>query len=148
MPSGRTFGLADKIPFHLQLTVCSSSIPATSGPKLKSTPVSASAAGSASISITISLSRQVYVKIKDEAVWKSVVIGQGRVHPLPPPFDSEYINLTSTQSGTTGTAEERDYDPERIENLDGAGEVECRPDIHFGHFDSGRLRVKVLYTTY
>lgn len=74
------------------------------------------------------------------------MIGQGRVHPLPPPFDSEYINLTSTQSGTTGTVEEREYDPERIENLDGAGEVECRPDIHFGHFDSGRLRVKVLYT--
>ncbi|KAE9406220.1 hypothetical protein BT96DRAFT_267038 [Gymnopus androsaceus JB14] len=165
IPSGRTFGLADKIPFHLQLTgpaaslkalysllpvdqvanagssnnsgsliACSSSIPATSGPNPKSTTASASVSGSGSISITISLSRQVYVKIKDEAVWKSVVIGQGRIHPLPPPFDSEYINLTSTQSGTTGTVEEREYDPERIENLDGAGEVECRPDIHFGHF--------------
>jgi len=93
-----------------------------------------------SISITVSLSRQVYLKIKDEAVWKSIIIGEGSIHPLPPPFESEYYVDSNTDIDPSVT---RGYDPDKIENLDGAGEVQCRPDtVHFGHFDSGRLRVK------
>lgn len=57
---------------------------------------------------------------------------------IPPPFDSEHV--------TADPSIAREYDPERIENLDGAGEVQCRPGIQFGNFDSGRLRVKVSFT--
>ncbi|KAJ4491407.1 hypothetical protein C8J55DRAFT_603463 [Lentinula edodes] len=98
MPCGRTFGLANEIPFHIQLTGTASSIQTL---YLFLSPLSASSefrALTSTLTITppeirsianirVTLIRQVCVEVKDQAVRKSFSIGKGRIHPIPPPFE-------------------------------------------------------------
>lgn len=78
------------------------------------------------------------VEVKEQVVWKSYIIGEGRIHPIPPPFDSEFYDGTFVPSPADAD------DPERIENLDGAGEIRCRSDVDIGHFEmKGKVQVKV-----
>lgn len=177
IPSGRTFGLRDEIPFHIQLTGTASSLQALysrlklenvtdsspSSPTLtihSTTSLGAMSSSSDSrgknkqkhefdnnnlISLSVTLHRQVRIEVKEQVVWKSFIIGEGRIHPIPPPFDAEYYAGSERSFVPSPAAED---DPERIENLDGAGRICCHSDIEVGHFNvQGRVQVKVRLST-
>ncbi|KAE9408654.1 hypothetical protein BT96DRAFT_667104 [Gymnopus androsaceus JB14] len=153
IPSGQKFGLADEIPFHIQLTGPVSSLQALySHLRLEhvdndsdvpsDSPVSFTPPASPTlsmrgppldsnnfISLSVTLTRQVCVEIKDQAVWKSTVIGEGRVYPLPPPFESG----DSLSSGF--------MESDKMGFLDGTGDIKCYPDVEIGKFNAGKVKV-------
>lgn len=159
MPSGRTFEIADEIPFHVQLTGTASSIqtlytllsPLSVPSEFRAlTPTLTNQSARDSINsvkendernfvfFSVTLIRQVCVNVKDQAVWKSFSIGKGRIHPIPPPFelavlaDDAFLPPHSQVDHT-----------EKIVNLDAAGEIQCQPDVDIGHFNGGKVQVKV-----
>ncbi|KAJ3996899.1 hypothetical protein F5050DRAFT_1807284 [Lentinula boryana] len=160
IPSGRTFGLADTIPFHTQLTGTSPSIqklytllsPLSASAEYRALQLSQtlsaqSTADSISsidrgkysvvgrsdrdyICFSVTLTRQVCVELKDQVVWKSFNIGKGVLHPIPPPFEL-------AMADNPFFSDSAEDDSKRIVNLDSAGEIQCWPDIHVGHFNVG-----------
>lgn len=161
MPSGRTFGLADEIPFHIQLTGTASSIqtlyrllsPLSASSEFRAlTPTLTNQSTRDSINskysvkenddrnfvfFSVTLIRQVCVEVKDQAVWKSFSIGKGIIHPIPPPF--ELAVLADDAFLPPHSADHT----EKIVNLDAAGEIQCQPDVDIGHFNGGKVQVKV-----
>ncbi|KAH7877993.1 hypothetical protein F5879DRAFT_997125 [Lentinula edodes] len=160
MPSGRTFGLADEIPFHIQLTGTASSIqtlyrllsPLSASSEFRAlTPTLTNQSTRDSINskysvkenddrnfvfFSVTLIRQVCVEVKDQAVWKSFSIGKGIIHPIPPPF--ELAVLADDAFLPPHSADHT----EKIVNLDAAGEIQCQPDVDIGHFNGGKVQVK------
>ncbi|KAJ3865562.1 hypothetical protein EV359DRAFT_80395 [Lentinula novae-zelandiae] len=138
MPSGRTFGIADEIPFHVQLTGTASSIQTLytllSPPSVPSkfralTPTLTNQSARDSINLvkendernfvffSVTLIRQVCVDVKDQAL---AVLADDAF--LPPHSQVDHT--------------------EKIVNLDAAGEIQCQPDVDIGHFNGGKVQVK------
>ncbi|KAJ4483729.1 hypothetical protein J3R30DRAFT_1823005 [Lentinula aciculospora] len=161
IPSERTFGLADEIPFHIQLTgpVLSllelythllteqvddmTSVAPLSSPPSPVSPGQTRVHKSNSkhfISLTVTLNRQVCVDIKDQTVWKNFVIGEGRVHLLPPPFES--VRKAEAACSSCNYNANSGHDLDSVGFLDGAGDIKCSPEVEHGHFDVGRVQVK------
>ncbi|KAF5388842.1 hypothetical protein D9757_005605 [Collybiopsis confluens] len=151
IPSERKFGLADEVPFHIQLTGPAlslqmlyshlrlehvddgSSVLALSPPSPTLTRRHSSPTGNTNhfIALRVSLIRQVCVEVRDQTVWKSFTIGEGRVHPLPPPFESV---IQDSKGGSSSSS--------RIASLDGAGDIKCFSEVDHGYFDAGRVKVQ------
>ncbi|KAF9070773.1 hypothetical protein BDP27DRAFT_1419555 [Rhodocollybia butyracea] len=125
IPSERKYGIKDEIPFHIQLTGPASSLKALyshlllehidngssvvslsppPSPSLTGQPPACTSKSQTFISLRVTLNRQVCVEIKDQVVWKHFGIGEGRVHPLPPPFESvvadEEPQISSSKSSS------------------------------------------------
>ncbi|KAJ3754180.1 hypothetical protein EV360DRAFT_52079 [Lentinula raphanica] len=154
LPAARTFGLADTIPFHTQLTGTAPSIQKLYTLFNQSTTgsISSIASHGSKNSITksdtnndrnyiffgVTITRQVCVEVKDQVVWKSYNIGRGTLFPIPPPFelameDNPFYSADAESVGST----------KRIVNLDAAGEIRCQPDVDVGHFNvGGKVQVK------
>lgn len=170
IPSGNKFSLADEIPFHIQLSGPVSSLQVlyshlrlehvdNENSDAPTSPVSfiplpsptLNRRGSRSspptdhqhlISLSVTLNRQVCVEVKSQVVWKSSVIGEGRVFPLPPPFESVTENLKPSASSSL-----RSTELDKMGFLDGAGDIKCSPDVKFGKFNAGKIKIDVSLTS-
>ncbi|KAJ3922887.1 hypothetical protein F5877DRAFT_32829 [Lentinula edodes] len=126
VPSERKFGLVDKIPFHVQLTGSESSLlklyshllteQSSSSSALPVRPRVFNPDSERFLSLNVTLNRQVCVDVRNQAVWRNFVIGEGRVHPLPPHFEPD----------------------RRTGYLDVVGDIKCSPEVEHGSFDVGR----------
>ncbi|KAJ3716873.1 hypothetical protein C8R42DRAFT_587348 [Lentinula raphanica] len=124
LPAARTFGLADTIPFHTQLTGTATSIQKLYTLFKNSITKSDSINDRNYIFFGVTITRQVCVEVKDQVVWKSYNIGRGTLFPIPPPFELA-------------------MEDNPIVNLDAAGEIRCQPDVDVGHFNvGGKVQVK------
>ncbi|KIK68976.1 hypothetical protein GYMLUDRAFT_629398 [Collybiopsis luxurians FD-317 M1] len=123
IPSERKFGLADEIPFHIQLTGTVPSLKTLySHLRLEHVEDGTSVIALSPPSPTLQK------RVKEQTVWKSFVIGEGRVHPLPPPFESVMEDAKPCVC------------PSKMGSLDGAGDIKCFADVGYGHFDAGRVK--------
>ncbi|KAJ3800242.1 hypothetical protein GGU11DRAFT_424738 [Lentinula aff. detonsa] len=157
IPSDRKFGLADVVPFHIQLTgpmsslqeLCSHLITEQVNDLTSVVPLNSPPAHTLSgitkpnskrfISLTVTLNRQVCVDVKDQAVWRNFVIGEGRVHPNPPSFKSVARKSESASQDMLGSGNGTD---DKMGFLDGPGDIRCSPEVEHGSFDIGKMKVQ------
>ncbi|KAG6860362.1 hypothetical protein C0995_012256 [Termitomyces sp. Mi166 len=129
IPSARVYGLADRIPFHIQLNGPLDALRELLMPQ----PVNAQPRPSwfmhkshercpphTKPTIKVSLVRQSKIEIRGFESWKNETIGQGEVWELPPLI-----------------CESRD-----AVHLDWAGEVQANKDVEVGGFISGNVSVR------
>ncbi|KAF9073477.1 hypothetical protein BDP27DRAFT_280109 [Rhodocollybia butyracea] len=156
IPSERKYGIKDEIPFHIQLTGPASSLKALyshlllehvdngssvvslsppPSPSLTGLPPACTSKSQTFISLRVTLNRQVCVEIKDQVVWKHFAIGEGRVHPLPPPFESVVADEEHQVSSSQSSSETMGF-------LDGAGDIKCSADVKYGDFNVGKVQIK------
>ncbi|KAE9402932.1 hypothetical protein BT96DRAFT_917878 [Gymnopus androsaceus JB14] len=160
IPSKQTFELADKIPFHIQLTGSEPSLQALSShlrlkhvannksdirPETFSPDFFTAPAPPASqlpppdsnnvISLSVTLRRQVCVEVKGQVVFKNCVIGEGQVYPLPPAFES----VTESENPAVSSSLSGCIEPMRF--VDGAGDIKCSPEVEIGNFNAGKVKV-------
>ncbi|KAM6494077.1 hypothetical protein JOM56_010438 [Amanita muscaria] len=140
VPSVRIFGLSDNIPFHIQLNGPISSLhgffPPDALQRVASSDTSLSVPSirpkSAKKrfevqqhSVRVQILRQVVVMDDGRKVWRNSNIGEGVVHPLPPPLYRDRC---------LGTREE---------SLDWEGFVKCNDDVKVGSLSTGLFHVHV-----
>jgi hypothetical protein len=139
LPSVRSFGLSDTIPFHIQIT----------GP-LRSLRLLLSHLSTEKLSgmelnrpkdphvmiISVHILREIYVEVNRQVVWKHCVIGRGILRAIPPQFDCRDGDWCGNNS-----ISEPSLDTEQC--IDWEGHVQCREDVKVGNFDAGKVALKV-----
>ncbi|KAJ7783319.1 hypothetical protein B0H16DRAFT_1496317 [Mycena metata] len=126
IPSIATFCLSQPIPFHIQLCGSRDSLQLFYG----SAPVEAPPPGSkrprrrqyAAI-VRVYVARQVYIEVHGKSSWRTIVVGEGALRPLPP------------------TAYTDDADAREV-SVDWEGEVRCKDDVTCASFSANHLVVK------
>ncbi|KIK69538.1 hypothetical protein GYMLUDRAFT_79671 [Collybiopsis luxurians FD-317 M1] len=130
VPAVRSFGLRDRIPYHIQLSGPIPSLKefyshAQYEPDASSLSFLSPRSRSNNLLLTVSVSlrRQVRVDVKGQSVWKTSLIGSGTLTALPPSIDLDSSLDSSSQEMS----------------LDWEGHIQCREEIHVGHFDAGKI---------
>ncbi|THU98215.1 hypothetical protein K435DRAFT_856854 [Dendrothele bispora CBS 962.96] len=129
LPSVRSFGLSDRIPFHIQVIGPLSSLRTflshLSTRQLVGAELNRPKDPHVMI-MSVLILREVYVEVNRQVVYKHCVVGRGELRAIPPRCDSSSCN---------------DSD-DREEALDWEGEVKCNDCVKVGHFDAGKVAVK------
>ncbi|KAF8190196.1 hypothetical protein K438DRAFT_1592301 [Mycena galopus ATCC 62051] len=118
LPAVEIFGLADTVPFHVQLTGAVSSL-------REFLPASDDGSGGKA-TIVGSLVRQVIVDLDHRTATRSVVIGHAEMSPRPP----------------DAGVDPHTHGDESQASLNWDGQVQCKGDSLVGTFDAGCVRVQ------
>ncbi|KAJ7287785.1 hypothetical protein C8J57DRAFT_1284906 [Mycena rebaudengoi] len=127
VPSVGTHPLAQVIPFHIQLCGPVESLryfygsipfePTPSGKKPRTRESTAV--------IRVYLARQIFVQLNGRQSWRNVLIGEGKLRPIPPRSSVCSLHLDSSEV-----------------SVDWEGEVRCNNDVTCASFSVGNLVVK------
>ncbi|KAF8908861.1 hypothetical protein CPB84DRAFT_1766171 [Gymnopilus junonius] len=141
VPAGRIYGLADTIPFHVQLSgnicalqdlCCGAELGRVMSVDSDTTVVSNSSkrAQTSPPLLRVSLLRQVSVSMRSVNSWKNTAMGQATLWPIPPDLGSCCSSTAQCREG----------------HVDWEGEVQCNKDITVGAFEAGNVNVKDFIT--
>ncbi|KAF5346406.1 hypothetical protein D9758_012756 [Tetrapyrgos nigripes] len=142
LPSVRSFGLSDTIPFHIQITGPLSSLRVLlshlSTERLAGLELNRPKDPYIMI-MSVIIMREIYVQVNRQVVWKHCVIGKGVLRAIPPQFDSDCSNLGSSSRDDGPIS---GLMPDVGQSIDWEGEIRCQEDVKVGSFDAGKVSLK------